>query len=194
MVSASFALEHVVGLEDEERHAADVIAVKVREEDDVDLVAVDRELVHRNERGGAAIDQGVDAASDEMEAGIELPARAEGIAAADELQMHGLSPGSCEPCEMAWPSGAAVDASVAASVRRFRDRGHTGAASRRLRKGAPNACPLIVFLPLRDSVYNVRRGGESFGLAVCALCHDHNTKRRMLPRRPVALKGMGGCW
>jgi hypothetical protein len=42
---------------------------------------------------------------------------------------------------------------------------------------------------LRDSVYNVRRGGESFGLAVCALRHDHNTNRRMLPLRPVALKG-----
>ena len=98
----AFALEHVVRVQHEERHATDVIGVKVREEDDVDVVAIDRELVHRNERGRAAIDEGIDTPSDEMEAGIESSARAEGIAAADELQMHGLSPVSWSFARRGW--------------------------------------------------------------------------------------------
>jgi hypothetical protein len=55
----------------------------------MDVVAIDRELVHADERRRAAIDQCIDPASDQMEAGIEASARAEGIAAADELQVHG---------------------------------------------------------------------------------------------------------
>ena len=88
MVSGALALEHVVGLEHEERQAADVIFVKMGEEDDVDLVAIDREPVHRNERAGTAINQRVDISSEEMKARIKTSARSECIAAADELQLH----------------------------------------------------------------------------------------------------------
>ena len=42
---------------------------------------------------GAAIDQDVDISSDQMKARIETSARSECIAAADELQLHGWSPG-----------------------------------------------------------------------------------------------------
>ncbi len=88
MVSGSLALENVVGLENEERQAADVIGVEMRDEDRIDGVAVDRKLVHRDQRRRAAIDQRVDLPADQMKAGVESPAGAEGIAAADELQVH----------------------------------------------------------------------------------------------------------
>ena len=88
------ALGDVIGLEQEERQAGDVIGMKMRDENDVDGVAVDRKLVHGDERGRAAIDQRIDPVADEMEAGIESSAGAEGITAADELQVHGMSPRS----------------------------------------------------------------------------------------------------
>src|SRR5262245_8416074 len=66
--------------------------MKMREEDGIDVVAVDRKLVHRNERSRAAIDEYVDVASDEMKASVESSSRAERIAAADELKMHAEGP------------------------------------------------------------------------------------------------------
>jgi hypothetical protein len=63
----------------------------VRDEDGVDVVRIDRELVHGDKRGRAAIDQGVDPFADQMKARVGSSARAEGVAAADELQMHGAS-------------------------------------------------------------------------------------------------------
>jgi hypothetical protein len=62
--------------------------MKMRDQDGVDIVAVDRELVQGNERSGAAIDQRVDVAPDEMKAGIEPSARAERVTASDKLQLH----------------------------------------------------------------------------------------------------------
>ena len=76
------AFDDVVRFQNEEWHAADVIAVEVRKKDEINLVALDSELVHRHERGGSAIDQRVDVPSDQVEAGIETSARPEGIAAA----------------------------------------------------------------------------------------------------------------
>jgi len=55
-------------------HAADVIGVEMRNEYRIDRIAVDRKLVHRDERGCAAIDQCVDLPADQMEAGIETSA------------------------------------------------------------------------------------------------------------------------
>ena len=94
MVSGRVAFGDVIGLEKEERQAGDVIGVKMRDENDFDVIAVDRKLVHGDERGRAAIDQRVDLVADEMEAGVESSAGAEGITAADELQVHGMSPRS----------------------------------------------------------------------------------------------------
>ncbi len=91
----AFPLKHIVCLEQKEWNAADVIAVEVREEDAADVVALDPKLVHRNDRCRTTVDQNVEIAPDQMEAGIESSARTEGIAAPDELQLHERSPGTC---------------------------------------------------------------------------------------------------
>jgi hypothetical protein len=67
-------LKDVVRFQDEERYAADMIGVKVRQQDQTDRVAIDRELVHRNERSRAAINQRVDVPPDQMKARVESPA------------------------------------------------------------------------------------------------------------------------
>ena len=82
------AFEDIVRVQDEERQSADVIGVKVRDEDGVDVVWIDRKLVHGDKRRRAAIDQGIDLFADEMKARVGSSARAEGVAAADELQVH----------------------------------------------------------------------------------------------------------
>jgi hypothetical protein len=78
-----------------------MIGVKMRDEDDVDVIAIDRKLVHGNQRRRPAIDQCVDVRPYKVKAGIESPARAESVAAADELQVHANSQssanGSCRP-------------------------------------------------------------------------------------------------
>src|SRR6516165_3370697 len=85
---AGLTLEHVIGFKDEERQSADMVGMKMRDQDRVDVVAVDRKLVHGNKRSGAAIDQRIDVPPHEMKAGIESSARPERIAATDELQLH----------------------------------------------------------------------------------------------------------
>ncbi len=80
--------EDIVRVQDEEGQSADVIGVKVRNEDGVDVIWTDRKLVHGNKRRRAAIDQCVDLIADEMKARVGSSARAEGIAAAVELQVH----------------------------------------------------------------------------------------------------------
>ena len=70
-----------------------MIFVEVGQEDGVHVVAIDRKLVHRNERACAAIDQHVKVSTGEVEAGIKSSAGAEGVAATDELQSHRCSPG-----------------------------------------------------------------------------------------------------
>ena len=81
-----------VGVEHEIRNAAEMIAMEMGDQDGVDRVARDAEALEPNERGRAAIDQEIRALADHMEAGVELPARAERVAAADELQMHRGAP------------------------------------------------------------------------------------------------------
>ena len=67
-MSGRLALQHVIGFQQKERHTADVIFVEMREENGVDVIAVDRKLVHRNEGSRAAVDEHVNVASDEMKA------------------------------------------------------------------------------------------------------------------------------
>jgi hypothetical protein len=55
------------------------------EQDGVDVIAVDRELVHANKRGGAAIDQRIGIPPEKVKAGIESSARAERVTASDKL-------------------------------------------------------------------------------------------------------------
>jgi hypothetical protein len=65
-----------------------VVGVKMGDQYCLDGVAVDRKLVHRNERGRATIDERVEIATDQMETGVKSSARAERVAATDELQVH----------------------------------------------------------------------------------------------------------
>src|SRR5208282_3321300 len=141
---------------------------------DVDVVAIDPKLVHRDQRGRAAIDQRVDALSYEMEAGIESPARAEGIAAADELQIHGFSPRSCE---ISCQAGLRLDASIAAAGRHIRDAGHIlGLLSATvIHPQAPVLSSFFYLCAVHSmrfilcgSFYNGQCCGESFEPAVCA--------------------------
>jgi hypothetical protein len=84
----AFALEHIIGFKNEERHTADMVGVKMGDENGGNGIAVDRQLVHADQRGGAAVDQCIDVLADEMKAGVEPPAGAECVAAADNLQVH----------------------------------------------------------------------------------------------------------
>lgn len=77
-----------LGVQDEEGQAAEVIAVEVADEDGLDVVRIDVEAAHRDERRRAAVEQdGAGCGSDE-DARLEPPAAAEGVAAAKELHRH----------------------------------------------------------------------------------------------------------
>ncbi|GCC48661.1 hypothetical protein chiPu_0032789, partial [Chiloscyllium punctatum] len=74
-------------IEQEERQSGKMVAVEMRDQDQVDRVAVDLEPLQRRQRGGAAIDQEIDALAADVEAGVEAAAGAERIAAADKSQL-----------------------------------------------------------------------------------------------------------
>src|ERR1700722_9110242 len=82
------ALADVIGLKQEERQTENVVGVKMRDENRLDSIAIDAKLVHCDKRRCAAIDQCVGIFADQMKTGIESPPGAEGIAAADELEVH----------------------------------------------------------------------------------------------------------
>ena len=65
-----------------------MIAVEMRDQDEVDVVARDAEPLQRRQRGGAAIDQEIDAFAGDMKAGVVPAAGAERVAAADKSQLH----------------------------------------------------------------------------------------------------------
>src|SRR5437773_11923575 len=67
-----------------------MVAMEMRNEDQVDRLARDVEALERRQRGGAAIDQKIDRRARDVEAGVLPAARAERVAAADELQLHRL--------------------------------------------------------------------------------------------------------
>ena len=64
----------------------------MREQHGLYGVAVYAQLLEGDQRGRATIDQQVCGVSLQMEAGVESAPAAEGIATADELKLHGLSP------------------------------------------------------------------------------------------------------
>jgi hypothetical protein len=91
MVSGRWRQDEL-GVEHEKRDAAEMVGMKMRDQDGVDRFGVDGQAVERNERGRAAIDQHIHIAPDQMKAGVEPPAGAEGIPAAEELQsQHDLT-------------------------------------------------------------------------------------------------------
>src|SRR6185437_3519776 len=77
-----------LGIEQEEGQAGEMIAVKVGDEDQLDVVAHDTVALQRRQRRGAAIDQDIDRRSRDMKAGVLPAAGAEGVAAADKVHLH----------------------------------------------------------------------------------------------------------
>src|SRR3546814_11969107 len=74
-----------------------MIAVEVSDQDGVDAVTVDPRRLHRRQGGRAAVDQeraaAVARSGADMEAGVQPPAAAEGVSAAQEPYPHSL----CHP-------------------------------------------------------------------------------------------------
>src|SRR5260370_5118899 len=75
-------------IEQQKRQACEMIAVEMRDQDEVDRIARDGEPLQRRQRGCAAIDQEIDVLAGDMEAGVEPATGTERIAAADKLQLH----------------------------------------------------------------------------------------------------------
>ncbi len=75
-------------VEQQERQAGEMIAVEMRDQDQVDFVARDAEPLQRRQRRGAAIDQEIDARAGDVKAGVGPAAGAERVAAADKSQLH----------------------------------------------------------------------------------------------------------
>src|SRR5438128_1945949 len=81
-----------LSVEDQEGHAAEVITVQVREDDGVDRLRVHAEAAHRDERGGAAVEQHLRAGRLDVDARLEPPAAAERIARSEKPDPHTRPP------------------------------------------------------------------------------------------------------
>lgn len=88
MVRGLIAFCYKLCLEHEEWNAAHVVCMKMCEKDRIDSVTIDAEFFHRNERGGAAIDEKIYSVSYNMKARVEPPTRSECVAAAEKLNSH----------------------------------------------------------------------------------------------------------
>ena len=73
------ALGDQLRIEHVERNAAKMVGMEMREQDEVDRVAVDAKPLHRDERRGAAINQKTDSVRGHVKARIESAARSERI-------------------------------------------------------------------------------------------------------------------
>src|ERR1700678_804614 len=73
------AASRELGIEQEERQSGKMIAVKMRDQDEIDIVARDIEPLQGRQRGGAAIDQEIDVFTGDMKARVEAAAGAERI-------------------------------------------------------------------------------------------------------------------
>ncbi len=78
-----------LAVQDQERQPAEVIAVQVAQQHRVDGVGRDPVAAHADERGGAAVDEKAGAAAFDQHAGLQAPAAAEGVAAAEKGETHG---------------------------------------------------------------------------------------------------------
>src|SRR3984893_17909943 len=65
-----------------------MVGMEMGGDDQIDRIAVDAEPLHRDQRRGAAIDKEIYLTPDHMKASVEPPPRSEGVAAADELNVH----------------------------------------------------------------------------------------------------------
>ena len=78
-----------LGVQDEERHATEMIAVEVAQQHRAYLARVHAITVHGDQRRGAAIDQHGPLGAREVHAGLKAPAAPESIARAQEAQRDG---------------------------------------------------------------------------------------------------------
>ena len=81
-----------LGVEEEERQAAEMVAVEVRQHHRVDAVGVDPEPLQRDERGGAEIEHDRRRRGLNEETRVCPSARSERVPAADDRQAHGVTP------------------------------------------------------------------------------------------------------
>ena len=65
-----------------------MVAMQMADHDGIDRGEIDRRLFQRDQARGAAIDQETTACAGHQKAGIEPPAAAEGVAAANEAKLH----------------------------------------------------------------------------------------------------------
>src|ERR1022692_4029679 len=73
-----------------------MIAVEMRNQNEIDIGARDTMPLQRRQRRCAAIDQEIDALAGDMKAGVEPAARTQCVAATDKSQLHRLLPlGRC---------------------------------------------------------------------------------------------------
>src|SRR4029077_2144420 len=78
-----------LGVEDQERQAAEVIAVKVAQEYNPHLSRVHAVALHADQRRGAAVDEHGRLGAREVQAGLQPATSAEGVARAHEAEGDG---------------------------------------------------------------------------------------------------------
>ena len=83
---------HQMRVEQEERQAAEMIAMQVAHQHRLDAVGLDAETLERDQRGRPAIDQEARFRCRHQEAGVIPAAAAEGVAAAEKANLHRLRP------------------------------------------------------------------------------------------------------
>src|SRR5215472_5521427 len=81
-------------VEDKERQAAEVVAMKMRYEDGSDGIRLDAKASNGNHRRGAAVDQELGRSGGYVKARVELAPAAERVATTEELQSHWGAPRS----------------------------------------------------------------------------------------------------
>src|SRR3546814_20003286 len=72
-----------------------MVAMQMGDQDRVDRIRIDAELLHGDQRGGAAVDEETGGRAGHHEAGIEAAAAAESVAAAEKLKLHACSDFRC---------------------------------------------------------------------------------------------------
>ena len=75
-------------MEDQERNAAEVVAVQMGEDHRIDRSRIDAEVAHRDQRRGAAIDEDLSLTRLEVNARLEAPAAAERVSRAEKADLH----------------------------------------------------------------------------------------------------------
>src|SRR5665647_3900765 len=95
----------------------------MRDQDEIDVVADDTQPLQGRQRGGAAIDQEIDALASDVKAGVVPSARTERVTAADKSYLHGPDSLDTEINELACP-GPLSPARRAEQPRQQPDRDH----------------------------------------------------------------------